>query len=53
MDSITKALNLWDIEVRLNQIHTELEMLHEARASLLGDDYVHPDYSEREKVQCK
>ena len=53
MDSITKALNLWDVEQRINQIQMELEMLHKAKEDLLGNTYDKLDYSEREQNHCK
>lgn len=53
MDSITQALNLWDIEQRINQIQMELEMLHKAKENLLGKQYDKLDYSDREQSHCQ
>jgi len=53
VDSITQALNLWDIEQRINQIQMELEMLHKAKENLLGTQYDKLDYSDREQSHCK
>ena len=33
----TDALNLWDIELRIKDIHDELNVLHEAKEELLSD----------------
>ena len=33
----TDALNLWDIEQRIKNIHDELNVLHEAKEELLSD----------------
>jgi len=53
VDTRTKALNLWDIEQRINQIQTELEMLHMAKEDLLGDDYVQKEYSRQNQIESK
>jgi len=50
VDTSTKALNLWDIEQRINQIQHELEMLHEAKDDLLSDDYVHKEYTRQNQI---
>jgi len=50
VDTKTKALNLWDIEQRINQIQKELEMLHEAKDDLLGDEYVFKEYSRQNQI---
>jgi len=52
-DTRTKALNLWDLEQRINQIHMELEMLHEAKADLLGRRYDDLEYTERDQNLLK
>jgi len=45
VDAQTKALNLWDIENRIGEIHRELEALHEMKASLL-------DSTEPNQITC-
>ena len=53
IDATTKALNLWDIEQRINQIQMELDMLHQAKAEILGGDYANLEYSERDQNLLK
>jgi len=33
----TNALNLWDIEMQIKNLHVQLEILHEAKEQLLLD----------------
>jgi len=49
----TKALNLWDIEQRINQLQMELEMLHSAKEDLLGRQYDDLEYTERDQNLLK
>jgi len=48
-----KALNLWDIEQRINQIQIELELLHSAKENLLGTEYDKLEYTERDQNLMK
>jgi len=41
VDNVTKALNLWDIENRIAEIHKELEALHQMKSEIL--DIAEPD----------
>ncbi len=37
IDRTTKALNLWDIEMQIKQLHKHLDALHEIRDDLLQE----------------
>jgi len=37
VDRTTKALNLWDIEMQIKQLHKHLDALHEIRDDLLQE----------------
>jgi len=37
IDRTTKALNLWDVEMQIKQLHKHLDALHEIRDDLLQE----------------
>jgi len=37
-ERVTTALNLWDIEMRIQSLHRELDSLHEMKDGLLETD---------------